>query len=427
MTYEILDRDKLPAYLAGLPTVVEVLGDCSTLQIDEIGDGNLNFVFRVSQAADKGRSVIVKQAVPYLRMAGDSWPLSRDRMTFEIRALRIYNDIVPSFVPKIYHADEEMSVVVMQTLMDHQVVRGQMIDGIRYANIGKDIGIFLAQTLFQTSSLGMGSLERRQLMDKFTLNSELCKLTEDFIFTFPYIDDPSNYSETGSTRYAQETLRRDGDYKRRVLRFKELFLTKTDALLHADLHTGSLMANHDETYVIDTEFAFFGPFGFDVGKIIANFLLSYTSHYYHKGGADYQRWLLNEAFNIWTVFEEEFLTLWAARESGDDDGDAALLSDGFLSDADLAAYKTEFMRRILQDAVGFCACSLARRTLGIAGVIDVRGIEDVETRTQLEIHNLKLSHLLLMEYDRIEDISQFRAMVENFYANTTLEPLGKWT
>ncbi|MEM6898694.1 MAG: S-methyl-5-thioribose kinase [Pseudomonadota bacterium] len=427
MTYEVLDREKLPGYLTSLPAVAAVLGDCSNLEIDEIGDGNLNFVYRISQASDRQRSVILKQAVPYLRMAGDSWPLSRDRMTFEIRALRIYNDIVPDFVPKIYHADEEMSVVVMQTLTDHQVLRGQMVAGVHFPNISKDIGTFLAQTLFRTSGFSMGSIERRQLMDKFTLNTELCKLTEDFIFTFPYIDHPSNYDDSGAARYAQEVLRRDGEYKRRILKFKELFVTKTDALLHADLHTGSLMVNQDETYVIDMEFAYFGPFGFDVGKIISNFLLSYTSHYHRPGREGYQRWILDEAMNIWNVFEEEFLKLWAAQKSVDDDDGPALLSDGFLGDDDLEMYKKDVMQRTLQDAVGFCACSMARRSLGIAGVIDVRGIEDVGVRTQLEIHNLKLSRLLLMEHDRIENISQFRSTIENFYANTTFEPLGKWT
>ena len=47
------------------------------------------------------------------------------------------------------------------------------------------------------------------------------------------------------------------------------------ALLHGDLHTGSLLVTVDSTYVIDPEFAFYGPIAFDVSKMIANLLIAY--------------------------------------------------------------------------------------------------------------------------------------------------------
>ena len=111
-TYRILDRDSLPEYLNEIPAVLEVLSSgasisASDIDIIEIGDGNLNFVYRVTSTVDTTRSVIVKQAVPYLRMVGEEWPLSRDRMKYEIRALQVYNQVVPNLVPTIFHADED--------------------------------------------------------------------------------------------------------------------------------------------------------------------------------------------------------------------------------------------------------------------------------------------------------------------------------
>ncbi len=53
------------------------------------------------------------------------------------------------------------------------------------------------------------------------------------------------------------------------------FMERQQALLHGDLHTGSLMCTDDTTYVIDAEFAFCGPIAFDVGKMIANLLIAY--------------------------------------------------------------------------------------------------------------------------------------------------------
>ena len=42
-----------------------------------------------------------------------------------------------------------------------------------------------------------------------------------------------------------------------------------EALIHGDLHTGSIMVTESETRVIDPEFAFYGPMGFDVGAVSA--------------------------------------------------------------------------------------------------------------------------------------------------------------
>ena len=204
--YRILDRESLPGYLSEIPAVVEVLGDDPNPEILEIGDGNLNYVYRVTNPTDSTRSVIVKQAVPYLRMVGEEWPLGRDRMTYEIRALQLYNELVPDLVPTIYHADEEMSTLVMQFLDDHIIMRLGMIDGVTYPNAAEHIGLFMAETLFRTSAWSMTSEDRRALMDRFTMNAELCKLTEEFIFTFPYMEHESNYSNPATDQWARENI-----------------------------------------------------------------------------------------------------------------------------------------------------------------------------------------------------------------------------
>ena len=66
----MLDKSLIPGYVSQIPRLVEVLGEGDQLDITEIGDGNLNYVYRVSRAGQPERSVIVKQAVPYLRVCG---------------------------------------------------------------------------------------------------------------------------------------------------------------------------------------------------------------------------------------------------------------------------------------------------------------------------------------------------------------------
>ncbi len=409
--YQILERASIPAYLANIPAVSAVLGKGEELDIQEIGDGNLNFVFRVSNKSDATKSVIVKQAVPYLRMAGEAWPLDRDRMRFEIRAFSVYNNLVPHLVPKIFHADEEMSTVVMQCLDDHIILRMGMIEGVRYPHVAEHIGHFMAETLFKTSAWSMGSIERRELMHQFTLNTELCKLTEDFIFTFPYLPHDSNYSNPATDQWAKENIHTDYEYKRDVLIFKELFVSKSEALLHGDLHSGSIMVNQQESYIIDPEFAFFGPISFEVGKVISNFLLSCTSHYHRSGGAEYRRWLLAQIPVIWNTFDSRFIEQWEQA------GDSTMLSNGLFPDEELIRLRADFMVKVLQDAAGFAACSMARRTVGIAGVADIRDIEDVEIRSALEIANLKLSKRLMAERKKLTTVGELLTLVHDFYSN----------
>lgn len=408
--YRILDRASIPDYLAQIPAVIDVLGTSEGLDIYEIGDGNLNFVYRVCNSADTSKSVIVKQAVPYLRMAGEGWPLSRNRMRFEIRTLSTYNQLVPTLVPKIYHADEEMSILIMQCLDDHIILRIGMIDGVRYPQVAEHLGFFMAETLFKTSAWSMDSIDRRELMDQFTMNTELCKLTEDFIFTFPYLKHDSNYSNPGTDQWVEENIHSDYDYKRDVLIFKELFVSKTEALVHGDLHSGSLMVNQEESYVIDMEFAFFGPISFDLGKVISNFLLCCTSHYHRSGGAEYRQWILEQLPIILNTFESRFIKLW--KQSGD----STMFSSGFLSDEELVRFRSDFMVKILQDAVGFAACSMARRTIGIAGVADIRDIEDLEIRSALEIANLKFSKRLMAERKTLKSTDHLMALIHEFYS-----------
>ncbi|MEA3103310.1 MAG: 5-methylthioribose kinase, partial [Caballeronia mineralivorans] len=62
MEFEALNSAELTAYLRGVPAVRELLGDTSELDVVEVGDGNLNFVYFVSNSQSPEKSVVVKQA-----------------------------------------------------------------------------------------------------------------------------------------------------------------------------------------------------------------------------------------------------------------------------------------------------------------------------------------------------------------------------
>jgi hypothetical protein len=70
-------------------------------------------------------------------------------------------------------------------------------------------------------------------------------------------------------------LRKDLPAKLAFSALKHKFVGTQEAYLHGDLHTGSLMCTPGSSLVIDPEFAFYGPIGFDVGSYLANLLLAF--------------------------------------------------------------------------------------------------------------------------------------------------------
>ena len=399
MDYYILDKTNIVEYLHGIKNVKNYFGDAA-LEIDEIGDGNLNFVFIVKSKEDNTKALIVKQAVPYLRCVGVEFPLNRDQMTYEIRALKSYSLQSPEHTPKIYDANEEMSAIVIEFLAEHIIMRKGLIAQVIYPKFADHISTFLANNLFKTSSLCLDSTSKRKLINQFNNNTELCKLTEDFVFTFAFMEHDSNDDYANNHESAQK-LFSDMKFKKAVLELKYKFMNQTDTLLHGDLHTGSIMLNKKETYIIDPEFAFIGPFGFDVGALIGNLIMSYTSHMALKTEITYCEWLLDLIAEILLKFENKFLALW------NEEKESALLHPGFLNEEEeVDLYKKEFMLNILRDSVGYAGCKMTRRMFGIAGVEDIREIIDLDVRNKAIKHTLKISKKFVKHYKEIEKIEE---------------------
>ena len=403
MSYTILDASSLEAYLFSLPKI-KAFFDADSLIIDEIGDGNLNFVFLVTSSSDASRQLIIKQAVPYLRCVGESYPLSKERMTYEIRSLEHFAQL-SRHIPKIYHSDEEMSVLIMEYLSSHIIMRKGMIEGIDYPKFAEHISSFLANTLFKTSSLYLSSSDKRMLTSQFIANSELCKLTEDFVFTAPFMEDETN-TELPELSDVAQRIADDVELKTKILQLKYKFMNQSDALLHGDLHTGSIMINQDETYVIDSEFAFVGPMGFDVGALIANLVMSWVSHTVQDSDSNYLDLILETINSVWRRFDEKFRTLWNETE------ESALLTKGFANDEILKSYQEQYMQTLLEESIGFAGCKIIRRQFGIAGVEDIRGIKDDTLREEANRLAISIGERFIKQYHTVMNTDDIMKLIK---------------
>jgi 5-methylthioribose kinase len=202
-------------------------------------------------------------------------------------------------------------------------------------------------------------------------------------------------------------FRGDNELKGAVSRLKLKFMSSPEALIHGDLHTGSVMVTEVDTRVIDPEFAFMGPMGFDIGAMIGNFLLNYFAQEGHEDrpGArdDYRDWVLRTAMQIWLQFEPKFLDLWRSHPTGDA-FPRPLFSDT-ASEMQLSAERSRYMRNLFIDTLGFAAAKMIRRILGLAHNIDFEWIEDRTVRASCEARALKLARHMMVDAASFESIA----------------------
>lgn len=158
----------------------------SLVEAEEIGDGNLNLVFKIFDHQGNSR-VIVKQALPYVRCVGESWPLTLDRARLEAQTLIEHYKYCPQHTVRVTHYDETLAVMVMEDLSSHRIWRGELVKGAFYPQAAAQLGEYLAQTLFHTSDFVLHPHQKKAEVARF-LNPEMCEITEDLFFNDPYTD-----------------------------------------------------------------------------------------------------------------------------------------------------------------------------------------------------------------------------------------------
>lgn len=369
----------------------------SLVDAQEVGDGNLNLVFKIFDTQGISR-IIVKQALPYVRCVGESWPLTLDRARLEAETLVEHYKYSPQHTVKILHYDASLAVMVMEDLSDHRIWRGELIGGKGYPQACSQLGEYLAQILFHTSDFSLHPHTKKALVARF-INPEMCEITEDLFFNDPYQQhERNNYPAALEQQVA--ALRTDSALKLAVAQLKHRFLSQAEALLHGDIHSGSIFVADGSLKVIDAEFGYFGPIGFDIGTAIGNLLLNYCAlpgHFGPRDAASYREQRLEDIRVLWFTFAERFIAL--ARNSTHD---SALAESGYVE---------LFLEKVWTDAVGFCGTELIRRSIGLSHVADLETIQEEEMRLACVSSAIELGRFLILIAGQINSVDEFIARV----------------
>ena len=338
---------------------------------EEIGDGNINYVFRIRSLQD-GHSVVVKQADRLLRSSGRL--LDQNRSRIEAAILKLEGELAPGFVPEVYHYDEVMAATAMEDVSAFGNLRRELAANRIYPHLSETLPVFMVDTLLPTTDLILDAEEKKRRVQFFT-NPELCKITEDLVLTEPYYNyKDRNIITPGNESFVEQKLYRDEELHAEAAALRLNFMNNAQALLHGDLHTGSVFANETGIRVLDPEFAFYGPMGYDIGNVIGNLYFSWANkifaHSDEEEAAAAVRALKTCIAEVYDKTRErlekrydEWVTLPLYR---------------------IPAFREEWIGSVMADAAGYAGTEIIRRTVGDSKVMEITSVTDPEQRISME-------------------------------------------
>ena len=347
----------------------------------EIGDGNINYVFKIWSKRD-GHSVIVKQADKLLRSSGR--PLDIYRNKIEANILQLEGQLAPGYVPEVYYYDETMAATSMEDVSAFKNLRKELAANRVYPHLAENISTFMVDTLLPTTDLVLDRAEKKQRV-KFYTNPELCEITEDLVLTEPYDDFRGrNIITEGNEAFVREFLYEDQQLHAEVGKLRERFMNNAQALIHGDLHSGSIFANEEGIRVLDPEFAFYGPMGYDIGNVIGNLFFSWA----------------NKAFTM----PEETDAIQALERTIRDTCDLTMrkLAEKYDQLVTFSLYRAPAFRKAYLDSVwagalGYAGTEIIRRTVGDSKVMEVSSVTDPTRRIPMERALVKLGITLIKQ------------------------------
>ncbi|WP_417203074.1 S-methyl-5-thioribose kinase [Acetoanaerobium sticklandii] len=376
-------------------TKLDFFGKDEELVCKEIGDGNLNYIFKIDSLSTS-KSLIIKQSGPVARIS-DEFKLSADRNRIEYEILKYQSTLAPGLVPEVYSYDPIMNCTSMEDLSDHVIMRTEMINHKQFKKFADDITTFMVNTLLLTSDVCMEHKAKKELVKNF-INPELCEISEDLVYTEPFSDiNNRNDIFAPNVEWVKENIYSDEALKLETAKLKFDFMNNAQALVHGDLHTGSIFIKEDSTKVIDPEFAFYGPMGYDIGNVIANLMFALANaQAYEK--AEQIKWLEDTIVEVIDLFKEKFSKAWDEKASE--------------YTAKYKGFKEYYLDTVLRDTAAVAGLEGIRRIVGIAHVKDITSIQDGEKRTKAERLCMLASKSFIMNREELKTGKDFLEVIK---------------
>ena len=316
--------------------------------------------------------------------------------------MRILHDIVPEYVPSILFQDRENHVFMMEFIENLKAVRFQLIKENQIPNLGLEVGDFLARSSFYTSEFFLPRAKFRNLQTQFE-NTELRQIMEDGIFLnrFGADLDPDIYNRWERFRQISD----DPACQTNRFRLRRNFMTHSDCLIHSDFHTSNVFLSDDGLKMLDFEFSFMGPFGYDLGYFTGSIIAAYCAACFKEYSSEKERkeckaYLLSTIKMLFESYNSTFIKCWEKDAKKEYQG-----QDGFLK---------ILLKEVLQDATGYAAITNWCRTTDFYGLPEYAVIEEEEIRRMAMAMAVLMDHQMILVRDQFEKIDDVIDMIIHF-------------
>ncbi|MDP2842434.1 MAG: S-methyl-5-thioribose kinase [Acetobacterium sp.] len=405
MSYKDLTPSRVIEYIK---TSTGIFPNGASLEVYEIGggeddgDGFVNHIYRVWD--ETGKSVILKQAKPYLKLFGEVAPLTTKRNQLESEIIKLRAAITPDYLPEMYHLDPDNNLFIYEDCGRLRIMRFELIKGKHFPKFAKQMGEFLAKSNFYTSEIYLDQIAHKALTCKF-MNPEMRIIMETILFLREsFIEGEVDLPPGDPSHLAMsDLLWEKRELRVELLKLRGIFMKKSECLVHGDLHTSNIMIDQSEMKIIDMEYPFMGPSSSDTGYLLGNLLYQYIAWFHHEEGSKasrkaYRKEILDTIRDLVNEYQRVYCACW--------DQDAKPMYREYTE------YRDDLLKTYLKEVCGFTGCQIVSRVGGIVPLPDFDAIKNPLSRNCARRLSLLIADALIMKREEIESVDDIIALIE---------------
>lgn len=393
-----LTKENVAAYVDSRIDEFNIHGDLAVSavgegSVEEDGDGFINFVFRVS---DGNLHLIVKQSTMNPRNGGP-YILDINRYKLEYESMMIRKAIIPDLIPDLYDIDEENRIFITEDVSRLRISRFQLLKGVKYPLLGDQVARYMAANNFYTSEYYLDGKTFRDLSIHF-MNPTMRNIMEIGMF-LNKVDPRDTVGRPLDPEFISFSKRICADPQVLLARQKlrHLFMTKGECLIHGDLHTSNIFASQDEMKVIDMEYTFCGPFSYDMGYFLANFIAQYAAALFRPFDSeedrreylDYCLFMIKETYIKYCEYFCQYLE-----------------EDSKPEYRNIPGLKEDIWTTTLREFIGFAASPMLGRICSIIPYPDYDDIDDYVQRHNAKCYSIILNKQMLINWENYVSIDE---------------------
>lgn len=405
MSYKDLTPSRVIEYIK---TSTGIFPNGASLEVYEIGggeddgDGFVNHIYRVWD--ETGKSVILKQAKPYLKLFGEVAPLTTKRNQLESEIIKLRAAITPEYLPEMYHLDPDNNLFIYEDCGRLRIMRFELIKGKHFPKFAKQMGEFLAKSNFYTSEIYLDQIAHKALTCKF-MNPEMRIIMETILFLREsFIEGEVDLPPGDPSHLAMsDLLWEKRELRVELLKLRGIFMKKSECLVHGDLHTSNIMIDQSEMKIIDMEYPFMGPSSSDTGYLLGNLVYQYIAWFHHEEGSKasrkaYRKEILDTIRDLVNEYQRVYCACW--------DQDAKPMYREYTE------YRDDLLKTYLKEVCGFTGCQIVSRVGGIVPLPDFDAIKNPLSRNCARRLSLLIADALIMKREEIESVEDIVALIE---------------